>query len=180
MGLSGFDTSGKLRLSPTDPDAPRLLALYPDRYMMTSGEQAAPYLAQLASEGNPTTAAGVYAQTASAGAVPQSWIGSVAEAAAEGNAAMALTTIPHSSGFGGIGNTALAMTGLQSGLSEQIVSNALSQIRSIAQSIYGSTNLGIIRQSSAALENGASGIRPGTLERIVVPSWVARERGFPT
>ena len=50
-GLSGFDSSGKVRLSPNDPDAPRLLALYPDRYVMTSAAQAAPYLAT--SSGSP-------------------------------------------------------------------------------------------------------------------------------
>lgn len=48
-GLSGFDPEGRVRLSPNDPDASRLLALYPGRYVMTSAEQAAPYLTPAAS-----------------------------------------------------------------------------------------------------------------------------------
>lgn len=39
-GLSGFTRSGKIRLAPNDPDAQRLLALYPDRYEMGAGFEA--------------------------------------------------------------------------------------------------------------------------------------------
>lgn len=180
MGLSGFDTSGRLRLSPNDPDAPGLLARYPDRYMITSPEQAAPYLAELQSQGNPTTAAGVYAQTAAAGPVPQSWLGSVAEAAAATAVAPALMdsfNVPHPAYDFATGATAV---GPGAGFNPQNVAAGVAQLRSIAQQIYGSAELGTTRQSSVALENGASGIRPGSMERIVVPAWAARERGFPS
>lgn len=60
-GLSGFGpTPGTYRLSPTDPDAARMIGK--PGYQMTSAADAAPHLAQLAAEGNPTTAAGVDAQ----------------------------------------------------------------------------------------------------------------------
>lgn len=48
-GLSGFDkATGKVRLSPTDPDATRLLKERPNEYVMTPASQAAPELAKLA------------------------------------------------------------------------------------------------------------------------------------
>ena len=63
-GLSGFGaTPNTYRVSPTDPDAAGLIARNPPgMYSVTSAADAAPHLAQLAAEGNPTTAAGVDAQ----------------------------------------------------------------------------------------------------------------------
>lgn len=51
-GLSGFGPNGTLRISPTDRDASKMLGR--PGYVLTSPEQAAPYLAQLAAEGNST------------------------------------------------------------------------------------------------------------------------------
>lgn len=52
-GLSGFgDTPGTYRVSPTDPDAAKMLQK--PGYQLTSPTAAAPYLQQLAKEGNST------------------------------------------------------------------------------------------------------------------------------
>lgn len=62
-GLSGFGAQpNTYRVSPTDPDAARLMAQHPGMYSVTTAQAAAPYLAELAAQGNPTTAAGVDAQ----------------------------------------------------------------------------------------------------------------------
>lgn len=57
--------------------------------------------------------------------------------------------------------------------------NALEALRSFAETAYGSVNLGYVRRSSEVLVNEPSGIRPGTMERIVLPEWARRERGSP-
>lgn len=57
--------------------------------------------------------------------------------------------------------------------------NALSALKAFAESVYGSDEMGVIRQSSEVLENEPTGIRPGTMERIVLPAWARRQRGSP-
>lgn len=57
--------------------------------------------------------------------------------------------------------------------------NALSALKAWAEGVYGSDELGVIRQSSEVLENEPTGIRPGTMERIVLPAWARRQRGSP-
>lgn len=173
-GTGFFSDSQLLPVWPQDPDAPRLLAT--GRYAMVDTQQpeVAAILAGLQSQGNPTTAAGVYAQAAQSGSVPQSWIGSVAEAAAQASAA---SMVAYPAYDFATGATAV---GPGVGFNPQNIAQGLAQLHSVAMQIYGSIELGHWRQSSAALENGASGIRPGSMERIVVPAWAARERGFPS
>lgn len=70
--------------------------------------------------------------------------------------------------FNGVGTTAV--------ISDD---SALAGLKAFASEMYGSSELGVIRNSSEVLENEPSGIRPGTMERIVIPSWARRERGSP-
>lgn len=169
-----FSDSSLLPVWPQDPDAPRLLAT--GRYALVDAGQpaVASILAGLQSQGNPTTAEGVYTQAAQSGAVPQSWIGSVAEAASQATAA---SMIAYPAYDFATGATAV---GPGAGFNPNNIAQGLAQLHALAIQVYGSKELGHWRQSSAALENGASGIRPGTMERIVVPAWAARERGFPS
>lgn len=167
-GLSGFDPSGKLRLAPNDPDAAYLMQKYPGRYIITSPEQAAPYLAQLMAQGNPTTAEGVQRQALNQGVVvPDSW--PVLSAAADKGAAVVM-----------MAQNAAVQPGPGQGFNPTQLAAGVATLHAYAQTVYGSINLGNFRYSSVALENGPTGIRPGTMERIVVPGWVARQRGFPT
>lgn len=55
----------------------------------------------------------------------------------------------------------------------------LAGLKAFAVETYGSDELGSIRQSSEVLENEPTGIRPGTMERIVLPAWARRQRGSP-
>lgn len=57
--------------------------------------------------------------------------------------------------------------------------DGLSALKQFAVTIWGSEELGVIRRSSEVLENEPSGIRPGTMERIVIPSWARNQRGSP-
>lgn len=57
--------------------------------------------------------------------------------------------------------------------------NALAALKAWSETVYGSDELGVIRQSSEVLENEPTGIRPGTMERIVLPAWARRQRGSP-
>lgn len=57
--------------------------------------------------------------------------------------------------------------------------SALSNLKALAVSIYGSADMGVIRRNSNVLENEPSGIRPGTMERIVIPAWARNQRGSP-
>jgi hypothetical protein len=68
-----------------------------------------------------------------------------------------------------------------SGAANAVISsdNALAGLRSWAEGVYGSVELGEIRRSSEVLENEPTGIRPGTMERIVLPYWARQQRGSP-
>jgi len=90
----------------------------------------------------------------------------------------------------GIGNTAPGsmvnplttssiLGGAWTGFNPGDLGSGLAILRSYSQQVYGSVDLGVIRRSSEVLENEPSGIRPGTLERIVIPTWARRERGSP-
>lgn len=52
-------------------------------------------------------------------------------------------------------------------------------LRAFSAATYGSPDLGVIRRSSEALENEPTGVRPGTMERIVIPAWARNQRGSP-
>lgn len=59
------------------------------------------------------------------------------------------------------------------------IDDGLDILHAFSDSAYGSRDLGVIRRSSEALENEPSGIRPGTMERIVIPAWARNQRGTP-
>lgn len=59
------------------------------------------------------------------------------------------------------------------------IAGGLAVLHSYAQAVYGSIDLGILRRSSEVLEQEPSGIRPGTMPRIVIPVWARNERGSP-
>lgn len=102
-------------------------------------------------------------------------------------------SIPTSSGFLGQGMfaspapfvmvntivTGSVLGGAWSGFNPQDLATGLSILRSYSQSAYGSAELGVIRRSSEVLENEPTGIRPGTMERIVIPVWARNFRGSP-
>jgi len=71
------------------------------------------------------------------------------------------------------------LSGVWSGFDPGDVGGGLAILHSFAESIYGSSDLGVVRYSSEVLENEPTGIRPGTMERIVIPAWARRERGSP-
>lgn len=93
----------------------------------------------------------------------------------------------------GIGNTVLGtmtnptpgvminpiMAGVWSGFDPNDTVSGLAIIRAYSLEVYGSTDLGVVRYSSEVLENEPTGVRPGTMERIVIPAWARRERGSP-
>jgi len=102
------------------------------------------------------------------------------------------TVDPRLSNLYGTGNTApqagvmtnvLAMSsllgGAWSGFDPGNVSGGLAILHAYANSVYGSSDLGVVRRSSEVLENEPSGIRPGTMPRIVIPMWARNERGSP-
>lgn len=66
-----------------------------------------------------------------------------------------------------------------SGFDPGDLASGLAVLHSLAFSVYGSENLGTVRYSSDVLENEPTGVRPGTMERIVIPAWARRERGSP-
>lgn len=69
--------------------------------------------------------------------------------------------------------------GVWSGFDPNDMAGSLAALHAFAISMYGSTELGTVRYSSEALENEPTGVRPGTMERIVIPAWARRERGSP-
>lgn len=69
--------------------------------------------------------------------------------------------------------------GVWSGFDLNDIAGGLAVIKAYSLSIYGSTELGTVRYSSEVLENEPTGVRPGNMERIVIPSWARRERGSP-
>lgn len=69
--------------------------------------------------------------------------------------------------------------GAWSGFNPSDLAGGLAVLHAYSLQVYGSVELGVIRRSSEVLENEPSGIRPGTLERIVIPTWARRERGNP-
>jgi len=71
------------------------------------------------------------------------------------------------------------LAGAWTGFNPGDLAGGLAILRSYSASTYGSADLGVVRRSSEVLENEPSGIRPGTLERIVIPVWARRERGSP-
>lgn len=102
-------------------------------------------------------------------------------------------SIPTSSGFFGPGmfasaapgimvnavNTGSVLGGAWSGFNPGDLASGLAILRSYSLQAYGSAELGVIRRSSEVLENEPTGIRPGVMERIVLPTWARRERGSP-
>jgi len=75
--------------------------------------------------------------------------------------------------------SASVLAGAWTGFDPGDVAGGLAILHSFAESIYGSSDLGVVRYSSEVLENEPTGIRPGTMERIVIPAWARRERGSP-
>jgi len=69
--------------------------------------------------------------------------------------------------------------GAWSGFDVSDIAGGLATLRSFALEQYGSDDLGAVRYSSEVLENEPTGIRPGIMERIVIPAWARRERGSP-
>lgn len=71
------------------------------------------------------------------------------------------------------------LAGAWSGFDPNDIAGGLAVIRAYSLEVYGSTELGSVRYSSEVLENEPTGVRPGTMERIVIPAWARRERGSP-
>lgn len=71
------------------------------------------------------------------------------------------------------------LAGVWSGFNPNDIAGGMAVIRAYSLEVYGSTELGTVRYSSEVLENEPTGVRPGTLERIVIPAWARRERGSP-
>lgn len=69
--------------------------------------------------------------------------------------------------------------GVWSGFNLNDIAGGLAVIKAYSLDVYGSTELGTVRYSSEVLENEPTGVRPGSMERIVIPSWARRERGSP-
>lgn len=69
--------------------------------------------------------------------------------------------------------------GVWSGFDPNDIAGGLAVIKAYSLDVYGSVDLGTVRYSSEVLENEPSGVRPGTMERIVIPAWARRERGSP-
>lgn len=102
-------------------------------------------------------------------------------------------SIPTSSGFLGRGMFASAAPGIMvnvvstgsvlggawAGFNPQDLASGLAILRSYSAAAYGSAELGVIRRSSEVLENEPTGIRPGSMERIVLPWWARNFRGSP-
>jgi len=102
-------------------------------------------------------------------------------------------SIPTSSGFLGAGlfaaaspyvmvnqvTTGQVLGGAWAGFNPQDLATGLAILHTYSRSAYGSENLGVIRRSSEVLENEPTGIRPGTMERIVIPVWARNFRGSP-
>lgn len=73
----------------------------------------------------------------------------------------------------------VVLAGAWSGFDIGDIAGGLATLKAFAFGAYGSTELGTIRYSSEVLENEPTGVRPGTMERIVIPSWARRARGSP-
>lgn len=71
------------------------------------------------------------------------------------------------------------LAGTWSGFDVNDIAGGLAVIRAYSLEVYGSVDLGTVRYSSEVLENEPTGVRPGTMERIVIPAWARRERGSP-
>lgn len=69
--------------------------------------------------------------------------------------------------------------GVWSGFNPNDMAGSLAALHAFALAVYGSIDLGTVRYSSEVLENEPTGVRPGTMERIVIPAWARRERGSP-
>lgn len=106
--------------------------------------------------------------------------------------AMGSTVIPTSSGFFGPGvmlpspgvmnnavTTGQVLAGAWSGFDPGNLAAGLATLHAYSISAYGSEGLGVVRRSSEVLENEPTGIRPGTMERIVLPLWARNFRGSP-
>lgn len=75
--------------------------------------------------------------------------------------------------------TNAVLAGAWAGFDPNDIAGGLAVIRAYSLEVYGSTELGTVRYSSEVLENEPTGVRPGTMERIVIPAWARRERGSP-
>lgn len=71
------------------------------------------------------------------------------------------------------------LAGAWSGFDPNDIAGGLAVIRAYSLEVYGSVDLGTVRYSSEVLENEPTGVRPGSMERIVIPAWARRERGSP-
>lgn len=178
-GLSGFGSDGVLRLAPNDPDAAYLMAKYPGRYRFTTPEEAAPYVVQLGREGNPfSVVASIPGPVADT--YTSSYLSGVRLGQAERSTGMSTidsseSSIPTSSGFGSPGYMLNLGDDPGGGFNPQAIPDGIAQLHSYALGAYGSTELGMTRFSSQALEQNKSGIRMGQMPRIVVPAWANRE-----
>lgn len=132
------------------------------------------------------------------GVVPQNYVGPASNDAIVQpglilpGGAIGTSVVPTSSGFFGPGvmapapgvmNNVIAaqsvLAGAWTGFDPGNLIAGLAVLHAYSVSAYGSESLGVIRRSSEVLENEPTGIRPGTLERIVIPTWARRERGSP-
>jgi len=75
--------------------------------------------------------------------------------------------------------TNVLMSGVWAGFDPNDMAGSLAVAKAYSIEAYGSADLGVIRYSSQVLENEPTGVRPGTMERIVIPAWARRERGSP-
>jgi len=73
----------------------------------------------------------------------------------------------------------VVLAGTWSGFDPNNIAGGLAIIKAYSLEVYGSTELGTVRYSSEVLENEPTGVRPGSMERIVIPAWARRERGSP-
>lgn len=69
--------------------------------------------------------------------------------------------------------------GVWAGFDPNDMASGMAIAHAYSLSVYGSVDLGTVRYSSEVLENEPTGVRPGTMERIVIPAWARRERGSP-
>lgn len=75
--------------------------------------------------------------------------------------------------------TNAVLAGTWAGFDPNDIAGGLAIIRAYSLEVYGSVDLGTVRYSSEVLENEPTGVRPGSMERIVIPAWARRERGSP-
>lgn len=79
----------------------------------------------------------------------------------------------------GIGNTmATPLASLVTVLPGDELGQFVESLKSMARDVYGTDNLGVVRNSSPTLENERSAIRWGTMPRVVLPMRLQDEDGW--